>query len=375
MIFRRDNTIWDLFTQREYTDALNEGFVSVKSNPGLDLVIYNYTQKAQITPGAFDNPAVMNSRGLIANKSGKIVARPFPKFFNYGDPVLGYLDLDEQVWVTDKYDGSLGILYPIGGAQYSIATRGSFGSDQASQATLIWLDKYQWRFTPNWMKWTYLFEIIYPENRIVVDYGDRRDLILLGLVNNRTGEVESPLVSDYPGPKAEHLPYSTLREALSAEPRPNAEGMVVHLRDTGRMLKIKQDDYVALHKIVTGLSERSVWEYLGEHDSLDGLLEDIPDEFHSWVRGVGSRLYQLLDYWYNRALDVYAETVGVIEARKDQREMRKEFALAVKDVRPELRPYMFALYDGKNIRPMIWNNLKPSGDTRVWNNNPEGESE
>ncbi len=33
---------------------------------------------------------------------------------------------------------------------------------------------------------TYLFEIIYPENRIVVNYGDVEELVLLAIIDNAT---------------------------------------------------------------------------------------------------------------------------------------------------------------------------------------------
>ena len=35
---------------------------------------------------------------------------------------------------------------------------------------------------------TYLFEIIYPENRIVVDYGDYKGLVLIDVIDNETGK-------------------------------------------------------------------------------------------------------------------------------------------------------------------------------------------
>ena len=36
-------------------------------------------------------------------------------------------------------------------------------------------------------EYTYLFEIIYPSNRIVVDYGSSRRLVLLAAVHTQTG--------------------------------------------------------------------------------------------------------------------------------------------------------------------------------------------
>ena len=90
---------------------------------------------------------------------------------------------NEPFEVYEKLDGSLGILYWLGDEPY-IATRGSFESPQAQIATellraydLSGLDRRR----------TYLFEIIYPENRIVVNYDDRRELVLLAIIDTATG--------------------------------------------------------------------------------------------------------------------------------------------------------------------------------------------
>ena len=49
------------------------------------------------------------------------------------------------------------------------------------------------------------------------------------------------------------------------------------------MIKIKQEDYVILHRIVTGLNERAVWEHLMTHNGdYSELLESVPDEFYGF---------------------------------------------------------------------------------------------
>lgn len=95
------------------------------------LVLFNYTQQCQYA-GRW-NWFEQQSRGLILNATtGEIVARPFPKFFNLGEctPALG-ATID---YITEKWDGSLGILYRHND-EYKIATRGSFTGEQAQWAT------------------------------------------------------------------------------------------------------------------------------------------------------------------------------------------------------------------------------------------------
>jgi len=100
------------------------------------------------------------------------------------------LDLDAQVEVTNKEDGSLGILYPVPSGGYAVATRGSFASDQALWAT-AWFRKYAdyGYFNP---KYTYLFEILASWNRIVLSY-DWEGLVLIGIIDKETGsDVDLP---------------------------------------------------------------------------------------------------------------------------------------------------------------------------------------
>jgi RNA ligase len=108
-----------------------------------------------------------------------------------------------------------------------------------------------------------LFEIVYPENRIVLDYGGRDDLMLLGAVEIATGRSVGPNDSHACGGRG-RAPSVRIRDGCRCARRPaapNAEGLVLHLIDTDERVKIKQEDYVALHRIVTGLNERTVWEH------------------------------------------------------------------------------------------------------------------
>lgn len=68
-------------------------------------------------------------------------------------------------------------------------------------------------------------EIIYPENRIVLDYAGLDDLVLLGAVEIATGRSFGPeAVADWPGPVVETFDYATFGAALAAPPRPQSGG-------------------------------------------------------------------------------------------------------------------------------------------------------
>ncbi len=345
-----------LFTQAELDREEQLGFVRSNVHPeDNEMWILNYTEKA-----AFDshwNNVTLNTRGLIVGPFCDILARPFPKFFNYGQVGCPEIDLDEPAVVSDKMDGSLGILYreKLTG-KYAIATRGSFTSDQAIHATEILRTKYASYVPPKGV--TLLFEIVYPENRIVCDYGDMDDLVLLGSVDIASGDNwdASELDWGWPGPKAESFPYRTMREALEAKPRYGKEGFVVHLLISDVRVKIKQEDYVRLHRIVTGLNARSVWQALMDN-SIDLLIEQVPDEFHDFVRGVEQDLMDKVDEACRISRSTFDailfDVVGLNATKKD-------FAL-------EAQHYsyawaLFKLWDGKDIRHEWLSRYKPAHD-------------
>lgn len=349
-------SLFDLVAESDFRAAVEAKLITIRED-GAGLRILNYSDAAMYTPGAWDSPAVRQCRGLIVDDGWHIIARPWAKFFNHGQVEAGELDLSAPVEVTDKMDGSLGIIHLALDSSPRVASRGSFESDQAIHATaalatmpgLVGLRD----VTP-------LVEIVYPANRIVVDYGDRDELVLLGGVDIATGQYLGPTMTarlvEWTGARTEVFEYETLRDALAAAPRPGMEGLCVRRLDQNHIVKIKQEEYVRLHKIVTGLSERSIWEHMSDEKTLSELLGTLPDELHDWTLEVWERLADDLDQIHRKALRVHKEIRSAPG--------RKEYAEAAQK-HPEVRPYLFQILDGKNPRPSILRTLKPVGQTHA----------
>ncbi|ASR77416.1 RNA ligase and tail fiber protein attachment catalyst [Streptomyces phage NootNoot] len=351
-----------IFSQDLLDQMVNEGFVRVQTHPVLPLRILNYSEKAQFA-GRW-NACTLACRGLIIDQDDNVIARPFEKFFNMGDSHAADIDWDAPVEVTDKKDGSMGILYSIRpynpdmppyGHEYSFATRGSFASDQAIHATKLWLERYKNTAVPH--DWTFIFEIVYPDNRIVLDYGDMDDLILLGAVNKEHGYVYGPreaaALLDWQGPVTEVFDYKNIHDAVGAPYRSNAEGLVI--RSGKKMVKLKQADYIELHRLISMLSERSVWSQLTEGKTILEICEALPDEFHQFVKDVGGKL--LSDF---ERIEI--EVRGIFHnllSSMDEGFTRRDFAMKANGV-DHYRSHMFNLLDGKDISELIWKQLKPA---------------
>jgi RNA ligase len=158
----------------------NDGLLHKQTHPTKDLTIWNYSPKVQYE--RLWDDITLQCRGLVTNSKGDIVARPFKKFFNYEEHKPE--DIPNETYVVyEKMDGSLGILFNYEG-EWILATRGSFTSPQAIKGKEI-LDRHDisaWRKDN-----TYLFEIIYPENRIVVDYKGEEKLVVIGAFHTESG--------------------------------------------------------------------------------------------------------------------------------------------------------------------------------------------
>ncbi len=322
-------------------DAEKQGFITLRPNNSGTLLIANYTPKVQ-----FDrlwNDLTLSCRGLIVDNNGTVVARPFGKFFNIEELDESEIP-DESFKVYEKMDGSLGILYYDDG--FKIATRGSFNSGQAIKGTEMINETYLSYIEKHDPYLTYLFEIIYPENRIVVDYGRDEKLVLIAIIETATGR-ELPLSGFNFPHKAKEYDITELSELRDHE-NDRDEGFVVRFT-SGMRVKVKFSEYVRLHRIITGVSNKSIWEYLKTGQSFDEILDMVPDEFYDWVKQTRQNLvneYGVLNDW---ALDTYAKAPAY--------ETRKEFALWAKQQKhPAL---LFNILTGRKLDSLIWKMIKP----------------
>ncbi len=335
-------------------EMLRKGYVKrTVDNDGF--AVYNYTALAQYS--SCWNEVTRTCRGLITNKEGEVIARGFRKFFNYGQETVSE---HGPVHVTEKLDGSLGIAYPRGGVQ-AIATRGSFTSEQSVHANSLWQANYASKVKLN-PAWTYLFEIIYPLNRIVCNYNTLDDLVLLGALNTATGRsvaLDEARVS-WPGPVVEEHPYKQFRDVLTLGERAGKEGVVVHFLESDERVKIKHVEYKRLHQIVTGTNELSVWKLLSGKESYDfnSWLEGVPDEIYNKVRVLVEDLearHRLLMTKYSREYSELRTTLG-------EGFTRAEFARAVEASHVGNKSVLFSILDGKDPSDAAWRAIRPNGD-------------
>lgn len=347
---------------------IRDGYISRKFHNKFPLAILNYTPQAQYDAKLVWGFEMNLCRGLIYNtETFEVVARPFSKFWNINDdrhPETLETNLpNEAPQLTDKLDGSLGVLYCWENENY-VATRGSFHSEQAEWAT-TWLQKSCPQLAlPE--DYTVLVEILYAENQIVVQY-DFEGLVVLGIINNSTGvESSRDAVEIWLNGFSDVLHLvekfdKTLAEC-AAENVNNREGYVATFSN-GLKVKIKFEEYVRLHRVLTGLNVHSIWELLrdGQDKTVSGWLVDpkMPEDFKKWVTGVYNTLYGCVG-------KIEAETYQIFDARPllgimtPYREQRKKMAeYFMKEEHRQYSGLLFSLLDNRCIKDSVWKMVEP----------------
>lgn len=371
------------------TQAIADGYIAVRWHRDGNLRILNYTAAAQ-----YDQhwtPETIACRGLIVDDTDTVVARPFPKFFNWNQPEAPRLAGDYTIHT--KTDGSLGIIYPAPDGRLAVATRGSFESDQALHATEVLRARYPNLTVPD--NHTICVEIIYPDNRIVVDYNDLDDLIALAALDTHTG-ADVPLPESWTGPTVEtHTPFGTIADLVSRmeeDDTAEAEGFVLVGAGDGTRpnprIKVKYNEYLRVHLIVTNITAVDVWLHaaveailaatdvdttripwmlrndpteieaiIATGQPIVALMDRLPDEYHDWARTQLALLTETTSGFLTRHQDLWDSI--------DHPDDRKELAAAVKAAglgRDDIDiSVLFDLADGRAAGPVgkAWRAAKP----------------
>lgn len=189
-------------------------------------------------------------RGLIFDKEGLIMSRPFHKFFNVNEKEETQshrLDLTRAHIVLDKLDGSMVRPVLLNG-DIRLATKMGVTDIAIEAEKLLDADQLSWL---GWMMeegYTPIFEYVAPTNKIVVEYAEPK-LILTAVRETVTGE--------YWGIRQFAAPFEIVRVDSSIhdfdaflqfkQDETGREGDIIRFAD-GHMVKVKNSWYVQIHK-------------------------------------------------------------------------------------------------------------------------------
>lgn len=332
-----------------------------------DLVLYNYSDLT--TFEKLWNEHTINSRGTIYNKhTGETVAKALNKFMNFGE-----LDLEKQqsalrarkFEVFTKEDGSMGVVAFYNG-KWNVTTRGSFESEQAIKATQM-LSNYN--ISKLNKAFTYIVEIIYPENRIIVNYGSEEKLVLLACIETKTGreaDLEA-LRTHVPFPIAESHTFKNIDAVIEAVSQmdANSEGFVVKLR-SGERFKVKSPEYLKLARIMSRMSPLVLWENMVDGKVSTELMQSIPEEFRADYEAMQQELesqYTDVQREVNKLVNEVVLAIADIFTGLPEN-FNKAVGLYLKDNPNELNQFVFPVVNKKfdNVDKMIMREIRPTGN-------------
>jgi|GEM_PF-694245 len=333
-----------------------------------EYLILNYTEQAVYDHGWTEIEQMC--RGLIFHwPTARLAARPFSKFFNLGEMPQTTLDNlpPEPPEVTVKMDGSLGIGFWYAGV-YRIATRGAFNSEQAQWATAFVRRNFASAQFP--LHTTLLFEIIYPQNRIVVDYGGEENLYLIGAIEIADGYDHNyaslqQIAAQY-GFKlvaqAESMAVPSL-VTLAAASR-GVEGWVLRYSD-GLRVKLKTSEYLELHRLVSGLTTRRIHEAMTD-GSLMEMVKKLPEEFRLKAEVVAAAIEAAVAAGDAKLRAAHAAILAALAyagvGESDQHEYMKQYARLVNTMglSADERNILFMLAKGREVRLLLLKMIDPS---------------
>lgn len=351
---------------KELDKMIADGFIYKNKHPDYPIYIYNYSKKTQ-----YDwiwNKYTIQCRGLILDADGNLIAKGLDKFFTH-DQLLDMnmkesIPNNEPFEITEKMDGSLGIMYFWNGMNY-ISTRGLFESEMALEATSMLREEY--KHIAFFEQYSYIFEIIYPENKIIVDYGEDRKLVLLAVINNETLQEENIYDEKFDYIEAEGLErvikydgISDWGNILDKFDNNNKEGFVVKFLKSNFRVKMKFDWYKNLAHIYQNFNKKSIWKKMRDEIDIEELIKDVDDEFYPIVKNYMDELNKEYDSVHIQAVADCDKHIDFMINKYNGNFTKKEFALELFDrVDKKTAQFVLAVYNNKQMNKMIINEIEP----------------
>lgn len=309
-------------------------FLHVRRHQGFpNLVLFKYDQ----INSPMNNPFVQQLRGVILDEADnwKIISRPFDKFFNYGEFNAPLLDW-HNVRVYEKCDGTLIQMYHYKDEWHVGTLSTPDASGLVGQNKNLTFEELFWNTWKQTLKGnvpnehekdsTFLFELMTPFNRVVVDHQHPK-LQLIG-VRSRNGEEYHPKWWSHYNPVKEfEFPYNSytckadilkgLIESFETMKPLEQEGYVVVDKNFTRV-KVKSPAYVNLHHTISTFNDRSLFEVIRNGES-----NEVIASFPQWKEKFTELTTRYQDF-------VTAITIGY--ERYKHINTQKDFATAIQDL-------------------------------------------
>jgi hypothetical protein len=244
-----------IIENEDWEEQLSKAPYRLKIKRSAELVMLHYKNRSD-----FSIDIVKECRGIILDERNGFlpICAPFFKFFDYDDPKADRIDW-KTARVLEKIDGSLIKVWNHKGV-WCISTNKSLNAQSAStnnnEDTFYNIFQKAWTATGKKFKdlnpeYTYMFEVVSPQSRVVVPYKETK-LYHTGTRNNKTLQ---ELHLDIGIEKPKEYIFSTIEECVEAANKLDKyhEGFVV-VDSFWRRIKVKSSEYIDFHKLINDIS-------------------------------------------------------------------------------------------------------------------------
>lgn len=322
-------------------------FLKIAEEGRFAIFNYDMTQSVSIDGERrmcdFSLPEVQEARGIIIDtETLDVVCWPFRKFGNYGEYYADSIDWS-TARVQEKVDGSIMKLWNDG-ERWRVSTNSAITNDQpvkfgSHSLTDLFMEAAERqhldtdRLDPSA---TYIFELVSPDNLIVIGYPETA-IYHIGTRSNITGEERD---EDIGIMKPASYPLHSLEACIDAAGKLNAGGKVsregyVVADGSWNRVKVKSPDYVAVHHLLSVMTEKRIIAAVldGEAEEIRNYYPQTGDAFDRYERA------------YARILERTGRTIeGFRSVWEETGHDRKAYAAATRGM-PDARLAFRALTD------------------------------
>lgn len=327
-----------------WEELLTQDPYNLKISRDNGYIMFKYNQLSS----DFNLPLVQEARGIIFKEDDwTCVCHPFNKFGNYGESYCPEIDWSTAS-VQEKVDGSLMKVWY--NETWHVSTNGTIDAFKAplecsNKEITSYGDLFLYCLTSMGINkgnffaeldrnFCYMFEMVSPYNRVVIEYAEPR-LYYLGLRSMVSGKEHSPDELNYfrnEFPISKRYPLHTLKEvqeAANALPW-NEEGYVVCDANFNRV-KIKSPEYVLAHH---GRTNGNV----STTRLLEIILNNEVDEFLIYATDYTEKINSLI-----AAMEIFKTQVKltIVNISPDLYTSRKEYAEVVKKYPSYMQYFLF----------------------------------
>lgn len=287
-------------------------------------------------------------RGIMFDPSGKIIRRPFHKFFNLKEREETFpknVNISDILHVETKLDGSMVAPAVIDGEIRFCTKMGVTDGFTSRIEHFVQNNDWVYEYSKEALSrgFTPIFEWTGPQNRIVVRYEDE-DMHLLAVRDMKTGIYLTDNSFQWMHPRHFPAPESVDAFAEQTKSEKGIEGYIFVFND-GHRVKLKTEEYVLIHKTKDQISFDF---YIGQHilnESLDDVKSFLDEIDLKRVEDYEQAFWEHFTYHEIRLANLFIRCQDL-----DRKTIATE---VLKDEDAWTKGLVFKMLDGKQLRQIL----------------------